>query len=485
MGPLSWDELPDGAAVSRRFPLAQSEKVRPIDDFSQSQVNATVTSYEQATVDGPDVISALAIHLMRSLREKGRSCELVGRSMDLASAYRQLAVAESSYEFAYLSIFDPVSRSAALYKQVALPFGSVTAVNAFIRCSRFLQWVAGHCLRIPMSSYFDDYVIFAPPELSNNTQSALCLMLDILGWAFDREGPKSDTFSKQVAALGVVFNLDPTADGRLEVHNTEKRLRESVAAIERILSTKSLGKRDALVLRGRLAFCDAFIFGRLGKISLQAITQHAYAKPFNTSVDDVLSGALQVLHDRMAAARPRQIDLNLAHTFVLFTDAAFDPVKGSGLGAVLVGPNRKVVAWFGLKLTLTHLQPILREGRQTVIGELETLAAAVSLRLWSRILASSKLLLFIDNEGARFSLIKGVSKAPAITAICSIASQVLDEFCIMPWFSRVPSLSNLADLPSRDVSHPLLLLDLRTPHESVMSVVEESLKSVGETCRPH
>ena len=104
-------------------------------------------------------------------------------------------------------------------------------------------------------------------------------------------------------------------DGRLEVHNTEKRLCESVAAIERILSTKSLGKRDALVLRGRLAFCDAFIFGRLGKISLQAITQHAYAKPFNTAVDDGLSGALQVLRDRMAAARPRQIDLNLIHFF--------------------------------------------------------------------------------------------------------------------------------------------------------------------------
>ena len=100
---------------------------------------------------------------MRSLRDKGRSCELVGRSLDLASAYRQLAVAESSYEFAYLSICDPVSRSATLYKQVALPFGSVTAVNAFIRCSRFLQWVAGHCLRIPMSSYFDDLCHFCTP----------------------------------------------------------------------------------------------------------------------------------------------------------------------------------------------------------------------------------------------------------------------------------------------------------------------------------
>ena len=57
LGPLRWEDLPETAVVSRRFPISQSEKVRPIDDFSQSQVNSTVTTYEQATVDGPDVIS--------------------------------------------------------------------------------------------------------------------------------------------------------------------------------------------------------------------------------------------------------------------------------------------------------------------------------------------------------------------------------------------------------------------------------------------
>ncbi len=50
LGPLGWEDLPDSAVVSRRFPISQSAKVRPIDDFSQSQVNSTVTTYEQATV---------------------------------------------------------------------------------------------------------------------------------------------------------------------------------------------------------------------------------------------------------------------------------------------------------------------------------------------------------------------------------------------------------------------------------------------------
>ena len=41
----------------------------------------------------------------------------------------------------------------------------------------------------------------------------------------------------------------------------------------------------------------------------------------------------------------------------------------------------------------------------------------------------------------------------------------------MPWYSRVPSLSNLADLPSRDVGHNLLPVNLRSSHESVGDVV--------------
>ena len=118
-------------------------------------------------------------------------------------------MAEDSYDFAFLSIFGPSKGEAALYRQVALPFGSVTAVNAFIGCSRFLQWAAGHCLKIPMPCYFDDFGIFSPPGQSNNSQAALSLMLDIFGWAFDREGPKSDSFSSNVTPFGCGVQSGP------------------------------------------------------------------------------------------------------------------------------------------------------------------------------------------------------------------------------------------------------------------------------------
>ena len=192
VGPLDWDSLEEGSTVSRRFPIEQAGKV-PIDDLSQSQINATVTCFEQATVDGPDVICAFAVFLMRCLLEKGKSTALLGRALDLASAYRQLAISDDSKCHAYLSVYSPASGRAELFRQVALPFGSRTAVNAFIRCARFLQWVAARCLKIPVSCYFDDFVSFTYPALSSNTQAAMCLMLDILGWLTVRD-PRAMTF---------------------------------------------------------------------------------------------------------------------------------------------------------------------------------------------------------------------------------------------------------------------------------------------------
>ena len=99
----------------------------------------------------------------------------------------------------------------------------------------------------------------------------MCVMLDILGWGFDKEGPKSDDFSEMVSALGVRFDLKSCNDGILRICNTEKRIAETVALLEAVILRGTLQKKEALVLRGRLAFCDAFIFGRLGKIALQDI----------------------------------------------------------------------------------------------------------------------------------------------------------------------------------------------------------------------
>ena len=484
LGPLSWDTLKDGDTVSGRFPLEQGEKVRPIDDLSQSQINSTVTCYEQATVDGPDVICAFATFLMRCLAEHGKSTALMGRSLDLASAYRQLAIADGSRKHAFLSVFNPASGSADLFQQVALPFGSRTAVNAFIRCARFLQWTSAKCLRLPLSCYFDDFVSFSPPELAGNSQAALCLMLDVLGWGFDKEGPKSDDYSQMVCALGVKFDLSSCKDGFLNVCNTEKRVRETSALLDEILEQGLLKKRDALVVRGRLAFCDAFIFGRLGKVALQELTRHAYAAPFCEKISNSLRDALKVLKERVLGGKPRLLSCRMLDTMYLLTDASFEPGRGAGLGAVLVSSDGAIISWFGIHVSIEQLSALLMDGKETVIGELETLAVAMALLLWADRLCSTQLLVYIDNEGSRYSLIKGYSASRSITSICALAATTLDAHYILPWFGRIPSISNLADFPSRQLSHPMLRADAEVPKEEVEAIFESSIEFVRKASSP-
>ena len=101
-----------------------------------------------------------------------------------------------------------------VFKQIAFPFGSRAAVNVFIRCARCLQWLAATCLRIPLSCYFDDFVLVAPPSLVQNTEACFTSLLILLGWSFDKTG-------QMVSARGVVFKLDQSCAGVVLVSNTD------------------------------------------------------------------------------------------------------------------------------------------------------------------------------------------------------------------------------------------------------------------------
>ena len=290
--------------------------------------------------------------------------------------------------------------------------------------------------------------------------------------------PIDDLSQSQInstSALGVQFDLNATCDGVLKVCNTEKRIRETLELLDGVMARGTLQKREALVLRGRLAFCDAFIFGRLGKIALQDITKHAYANPFAEQLNPSTLDSMRLLRSRIADGKPRRLTCELLETLYLFTDASFDTDHHAGLGAVLVDGTGKIIAWFGLSLDHAQLALFLADGQQTIIGEFETLAVALALLIWQNLLESVQLMVYIDNEGSKFSLIKGYSTSRAITAVCALAATTLDAYFVLPWFARVPSISNLADYTSRQLEHPLLVKDTMVHDEEVRRCFLESL----------
>ena len=182
--------------------------------------------------------------------------------------------------------------------------------------------------------------------------------------ALTRRALKSDDYSQLVCALGVKFDLGSCKDGLLNVCNTETRVKETTTLLDEILALGALKKRDALVVRGRLAFCDAFVFGRLGKVALQELTRHAYASPFSEKISDALRNALKRLKERVLGGKPRVLSCRMLDTLFLLTDASFEPESGAGLGAVLVSEMCAVMAWFGLKVNMDQLSTLMEGGKK-------------------------------------------------------------------------------------------------------------------------
>ena len=405
IGPYAWEDLGDHDVVSHRFPLIQGSKLRPIDDYSRSGVNACVTTLEQPTVDSVDVAACMFRNLCTGLAKNKRCSKLKGRSFDLTAAYRQLCVSMASRGFAVLAVYNPHTKKTMLFTQVCLPFGARASVNGFIRCSRCIQWLATSCLLVPTMSYYDDFIVASPDELADNTGQTMELLFKLLGWAFDTVGPKADVFSQHVSALGVSFDLTESSQGVIFVDNTAKRKEDVSNLIAAVLARGELSYKHGLELRGKLAFANAQVLGRAGQLALKLISTHVHRWPFEAKIDSDTRLALDFLDLRIREGAPRRITRSLGSPWFVFTDAAFEPDFSGGLGGVLISPQGSVCSWFSLSLGCDEVKSLLPACAETGIGELETAAVAVAFDVWREHLSSAEVVAYIDNEGARFSLV--------------------------------------------------------------------------------
>ena len=89
------------------------------------------------------------------------------------------------------------------------------------------------------------------------------------------------------------------------------------------------------------------------------------------------------------------------------------------------------------------------QSKKQIIFEVETLAAILSAFLWKDLFLNKRVILFVDNEGTKFSLLKGMSDNPCVDKMAELFASL--ESKLHFWVSRVPSKNNVADLLSRGV----------------------------------
>ena len=191
-GPLTEDEVPTDAPISRRFGLRQKHKIRLIDDFSESAVNQAVTVSESPVLHTIDVACALISKFFSDAERAGQSSELLVRTFDLSSAYRQIALDSSGRSVAYIRVYNPETGSWALFQVLVLPFGAIRSVHSFLRVARAIWWLGVVGCLLPWSSFFDDFIVLATPPLAKNTELTVSALFKLLGIC--SRGPKVHAF---------------------------------------------------------------------------------------------------------------------------------------------------------------------------------------------------------------------------------------------------------------------------------------------------
>lgn len=232
------------------------------------------------------------------------------------------------------------------------------------------------------TNFYDDFILASKPGLCESSKNSMEVLFMLTGWLFVREGKKSTAFSSCCKALGVEFDFSRSEERLLAVANTTARKDELIGQIAAALEQGTLGKQECLMLRGRFGFADSFLHGRVGKLVLKKLIDHAYGK--SCRMDYELKAALRAIKVRLQEAGPKVVSAKNFAQWFIYTDASYEPADGSGgLGGVLVNAECKVVAWFGFPLTTAQCELLGSRDKTTIIYELELLAAVITLFLWS------------------------------------------------------------------------------------------------------
>ena len=165
--------------TSRRFLVIQGDKLRPVDDLSESFVTAAASVKDKVDLTGVDELASMcklwtllratagfsvALHSGQVIKgiavsaADGRffSDRLVVKCFDLAAAYEQFAVSDIDAAVSVIEVAVPdPSPSWRLFVARALPFGAVGSVIGFNRAAVGFRRCLTRLLGIPVTSYFD------------------------------------------------------------------------------------------------------------------------------------------------------------------------------------------------------------------------------------------------------------------------------------------------------------------------------------------
>ena len=483
VGPMSVDHVHDLHGPTwipvRRFGVWQSSgevrKLRPIDDYAENRVNASFSYLDKLDLRAMDQIVWSAVAITKMANARGEACVRLSSGevlrgpvhssllqddawkplisvLDLASAYKQLALHPSCRIFSIVTLKDPATSKLLCFEGRVLPFGAVASVVHFNRLSRFLQAVGFH-LDLLWGNYFDDYPVVTPAALSQSSMKCMVNLLDLLGFAYS--GHKLKDFASEASVLGV--DVDLTRVGELEVlvKNKRSRVEDILNSVQQVMESKSLTFSECSKILGRVQFADSQIMGRAGKLAMCTIRESVRKHETSSQVGDEVLESFHVLVQRLTSGVPRTIPCAEETSPVLvFTDGASEGCIHT-VGGVLIdqcsGPPQIFSGVVPASLTEAWGAEL-----KHIIGPVELYAVILARSVWHKILCRRRCIYFVDNNSSMDCLIRGTSASRIFRELLLCFEKLELSGPSWPWFSRVASESNISDKPSRGRFDPVL-----------------------------
>ncbi|CAE7695441.1 unnamed protein product [Symbiodinium sp. CCMP2456] len=402
--------------VIRRFLLDQGSKQRPIDDACQSQTNAAYSTTIRLELHNADYIASVALFIAKQVKE-GRqrfgSGDWVGKCLDLTKAYKQMALHPSHRDLCVTYFRGPDGKE-MFFLPNSLMFGATAAVYEFIRVSRCLWFLINRCLRVPSAVYFDDYPIFTPCEGSKDADDAV-------------------------------------RQGLVTLRNKPGRAEKILEAFEEVDAPEAITRHQIQVLHGLLNFAAGFLAGRslkhvcydlLELLEWRGTLAFAKLKELARRTREILEGSPPRLLSCLFAPEPILIwtDGSWESGVAGIGACVWDPLASAGQVFAGEAPSWALDAWradFD-----TDKEPQL-------ICHIELFVMVTIRWMLAERLLNRRVILFVDNESARFAILKGGSGSRGMSDLVRAFDYPDLKHPMLYWVDRVPSYSNVADGPSR------------------------------------
>ena len=194
----------------------------------------------------------------------------MGECVDLAHAYRQVAVRRSHSSCAVIRVRS-AEGTVDWFRQAALPYGAKGSVWGFNRPARAISALIVRIVWICIPNYFDDFVNLEADVLSANADAAIARLMKIIGWEVKGGGDKEFPFSMTFDALGVRFGLrNALPAGLLLIGNKAGKCEDLISDTMIILDSGVLSASKAAQLMGRL--CGTVRLAHLWPVRRQSMS---------------------------------------------------------------------------------------------------------------------------------------------------------------------------------------------------------------------